>query len=94
MTAIGRCARHLRYVSFIISPLFFTLVHVTTKLFSELVTMTDTGDILGYTELFTTELERAKELADCAYERLRLEQQKKRERKEARAARRQRRRTT
>ena len=63
------------------------------RLFSELVTMTDAGDVLGYTEIFAAELERAKELAEQAYEHLRQEQQRKRERKEARATRRQRRRT-
>ena len=39
------------------------------RLFSELVTMTDAGDIIGYSELFTSELERAEELTERAQAR-------------------------
>ena len=59
-----------------------------TQRFSELVSMTETGDILGFTETFESELDRAKALTERAYEHLKRKNQKKRKRKEAGVARR------
>ena len=54
-----------------------------TQCFSELVSMTEAGDILGFTETFESELDRAKALTERAYERLKQTKQKKRKRKAA-----------